>query len=143
MRHRHVLALFSMLVGCSMAKLRIPFLSKKTYTPLVFFTAPKGIDAETDEMEAMVKEVEKDLDVRVERLDVARDPKAEVALSVLTTHTVPFLYHRESLQVVYIDRTSRKQGEKDDKKPFPIQKERVRAWAVSYTHLTLPTTPYV
>lgn len=115
---RHLLLLSC--VGFSVA--RIPFLSnKKEYTPLIFFTVPKDTIPECDEMEKVVSEVEKELGVNVERLDVVRDPTAEATWSVLTQRRPPFLYNRESCQVVYVD------GVKSESSP--IDKERVRAWA--------------
>ena len=110
----------------STASLRIPFLSKKEYTPLVFFTVPKDNIPECDAMEKVVSEVEKELGVTVERLDVVRDPGAEATMSVLTQRRPPYLYHRESCQVVYVPGVS--DGKKDSTSP-PIDKERVRAWA--------------
>jgi hypothetical protein len=98
-------------------------LQKNKYTPLVFFKVPPGLIAECDEMEATVCQVEKELGVRVERLDILRDPTAEAALTLLTQRTPPFLYHRESCQVVHVPREN-----KDGKRPV-VNKERVRAWA--------------
>jgi hypothetical protein len=114
-------------VSLSVATPKIPFLSKKKpYTPLVFFTVPKDTLPECDEMEKIVSEVEKELGVHVDRLDILRDPKAEATRSVLTQRRPPFLYHRESLQTVYVPGVS--DGNK--KAAFaPIDKARVRAWA--------------
>jgi len=96
------------------ATLKIPFLSQKKYTPLVFFTVPKDVVPDCDAVEKIVSQVEKELGVRVERLDVARDAAAEATLRVLTQRQPPFLYHRESCQTVYAPN---------------IDKARVRAWA--------------
>lgn len=106
--------ILAVLVASSCASLKIPFISKKTYTPLVFFTVPKDVIPECNEMETMVSQVERELGVRVERLDAARDPAAEATLRTLTQRQPPFLYHRESCQTV--DASN-------------MDKARVRAWA--------------
>ena len=90
---------------------------KKTYTPLVFFTAPKDYSPECDEMEKIVSEVEKEVGVRVERMDVVRDAKAKALLNVLTSKDLPYLYNRETLQTIWV-------GDRE-----AIDKTRVRAWA--------------
>jgi len=108
------------------ASLRIPFLSRNKYTPLVFFKVPPGLIPECDAMEQKVKEVEKELGVHVERLDILRDPSAEAVLRLLTKRTPPFLYNRESCQVVHM--TPRK-GESDKDMPIVVDKDRIRAWA--------------
>ena len=66
-------------------------------------------------MEKTVRQVEKDLGVRVERLNILRDPAAEATLSALTNRRPPFLYNRESLQTISGDAA----GDKD----------RIRSWA--------------
>jgi len=119
-----MLLLAAMLLGMATATLRVPFLSKKKYTPLVFFKVPKDIIPECDAMEKIVSEVERELGVRVERLDVARDASAEAAMTILTQRRPPFLYHRESLQIVFVPESSNSK-----KKTPPIDKSRVRAWA--------------
>jgi hypothetical protein len=102
----------------------IPFVSKKEYTPLVFFTVPKDIIPECDEMEKVVSQVEKELDVRVERLDILRHPAAEAAMSSLTSRRPPFLYNKESCQVVSVP------GAGEGKASTAgIDESRVRAWA--------------
>ncbi len=82
-------------------------------------------------MEIVVSQVEKELGVHVQRLDILRDPSAEAALAVLTKQRrPPFLYHRESCQVVHVP--SRTGGDTSGtvKAPAPIiDKDRVRAWA--------------
>eukprot|EP00980_Cylindrotheca_fusiformis_P002115 scaffold473_cov132-Cylindrotheca_fusiformis.AAC.20 len=109
------------------ASLKIPFLSrKKEYTPLVFFTVPRDIIPECDEMEKVVSQVERELGVRVERFDILRDPAAEATLSVLTSRRPPFLYNRESCQVVSVPGSD---GTKAASSSVTIDKERVRAWA--------------
>lgn len=90
---------------------------RPTYTPLVYFTVPPGLIPECDAMDTCVSKVEKDLDVRVERLDVLRRPEAEAVLTLLTTRTPPFLYHRESCQVVHVPKGGR------------VDPSRVKAWA--------------
>lgn len=104
-----------------------PFFGKKNkYTPLVFFKTPPGLIPEVDAMEKTVREVEKELGVKVERLDILRDPSAEAAMLLLTKRTPPFLYHRESCQVIHV--TPRK-GESSKDMPIVIDKLRVQAWA--------------
>ena len=99
------------------------FLQKKRYTPLVFFKVPKNEIPECDAMEKVIREVEKELGVRVERLDIVRDEYARALLGVLTKSRVPpYLYHRESLQTIHIPRS-------ESRIPTPIDKARVRAWA--------------
>lgn len=113
-------------IGVVTASLKIPFLSrKKEYTPLVFFTLPKDILQECDEMEKVVSQVERELGVRVERLDILRDPAAEATMSALTSRRPPFLYNKESCQVISIPGA-------DGSKAVAaaaIDKDRVRAWA--------------
>jgi hypothetical protein len=106
--------------------IRLSF-GKKEYTPLVFFKVPPGLIPECDAMEDCVSQVEKELGVRVERLDILKDPSAEAALGLLTQRTPPFLYNRESCQVVS---TSARPGEKiDPSMAVRVDKDRVRAWA--------------
>lgn len=82
---------------------------------------------ECDAMETAVKQVESELGVHVERLDILRDPAAEAALGLLTQRTPPFLYHRESCQVVS---TSARPGEKiDPDMDVKVDTDRIRAWA--------------
>lgn len=112
--------------------------NNKQYTPLVFFKVPPGSIAECDEMEVVVRQVERELGVRVERLDIARDPAAQAALNVLTQqHAPPYLYHRESLQTIYVrdpmmDKSNSKKRNDDEAATTggsKIDKDRVRAWA--------------
>jgi len=119
-----------------MPKIRIPFLSssKKEYTPLVFFTFPKGFIDECDEMEKVVSEIEEEIGCRVERLDIARDSAAEATMSLLTSRGAPFLYHRESCQIVHGSSpragTSKKTNNDDTSvREKAIDKARVVAWA--------------
>ena len=133
-----------LLVTVATASSPVSFLTKKVtkkqYTPLVFFTVPKDIIPECDEMEKVIKEVERELGVRVERLNILKEPGAEAILATLTKRSPPFLYHRESLQVVHVPgATSRKRkgNDEDDEEisskranaASKIDKERVRAWA--------------
>jgi hypothetical protein len=89
----------------------------KYYTPLVYFTVPPGLIPECDAMDKCLNQVEEELGVRVERLDVLRRPEAEAVLTLLTTRTPPFLYHRESCQVVHVPKGGR------------VDPSRIRAWA--------------
>ena len=113
---------------------RIPFLKGKhhddttTYTPLIFFTVPKGLIPVNDEMEQIVSQIELECQVKVQRLDVLRHPENEAVLTMVTnsirtasptpttittTSSVsnsasmiqpqpPLLYHRESRQVFQV-----------------------------------------
>jgi len=90
------------------ASLRPSFLKKKAYTPLLFFTAPKGTLDECDNMESIIKALEKEQGIDVQRLDVMRDRAAQQLYLKLVegnlrsaTSSFPLLYHRESLQRVY------------------------------------------
>ncbi len=121
---RYWLVSACLMMGMAVARLKVPFLSQRQqYTPLVFFKVPRDIIPECDAMEKVVSEVERELGVHVERLDVARDPMAEATMKVLTQRRPPFLYHRESCQVVSVPTSS------DKKIAPPIDKNRVRAWA--------------
>ena len=122
MKSRATLLVITCLAGMASASLKIPFLSKgsKKYTPLVFFTVPKDLIPECDEMEKVVSEVEKELGVKVERMDVVRDAAAEATLSALTQRRPPFLYNRESCQTVSAGASSLISS---------VDKNRVRAWA--------------
>ena len=55
-------------------------------------------------MEDAVRQVERELDVRVERMDILRQPANEALLQLITQQqrTAPFLYHRESCQSVHL-----------------------------------------
>lgn len=81
-------------------------------------------------MESIVSEVERELGVRVERLDVARDPAAQATMQILTNQQgPPFLYHRESCQVVTGTSSQTRANQKNEAKLEGIDKSRVRAWA--------------
>jgi hypothetical protein len=64
---------------------RIPFLrtTTKKYTPLIFFTVPKGLSSTCDEMERIVCQIENECHVHVERLDVLRHPENEAVLNMV------------------------------------------------------------
>mmetsp|Transcript_5064 Transcript_5064/g.12938 ORF Transcript_5064/g.12938 Transcript_5064/m.12938 type:complete len:207 (-) Transcript_5064:2114-2734(-) len=135
----HIAILFTLCSTCllwrvesrknPLSNLKVPFVSKlkkKEYTPLVFFTFPKGYIEGCDEMETVVSEVERELGVRVERLDVGRDSAAQATMQLLTSQQAPpFLYHRESCQVIQGSSTPGKAVAS----PAVIDKARVRAWA--------------
>ena len=105
------------------------------YTPLLFFTVPRGLLPECDAMEDAVRQVERELQVRVQRLDVLRQPANEAVLHLITQqHTPPFLYHRESCQTMYLTPAQQGAGsaskkEKETKKEIYVNKDRIRAWA--------------
>jgi len=113
---------------------------KKEYTPLLFFKVPHGMLEECDAMERTVSEIERELGVRVERLDVLRHPENQAVLELLTQQrTPPFLYHRESCQTVYLTPAATTKGggggdssskkKKQQQPPVFVNKDRVRAWA--------------
>jgi len=111
-------SIFLVLVLClSSAQAAIFGLFEKKYTPLIMFNVPKGTIAENDAMEQVVKQVEKELNVKVERMDILRDRFArnlyEKIDEIEFKGKVPLLYHRESRQSIYGLDTS----------------ARVRAWA--------------
>jgi len=111
-------SIFLVLLLClSSAQAAIFGLFEKKYTPLIMFKVPKGTIAENDAMEKVVKQVEKELNVKVERMDILRDRFArnlyEKIDEIEFKGKVPLLYHRESRQSIYGLDTS----------------ARVRAWA--------------
>ena len=148
---------------------RIPFLhttnnnqqqrhhhTESSYTPLIFFTVPKGLSPVCDEMEQIVRQIEKECHVRVERLDVLRHPENEAVLTMVTnsirtatpTPTAtssnpstmiqpqpPLLYHRESRQVYQVcappttSSSTKATASSTPTLPPYIDKERIRAWA--------------
>ena len=116
MKHTLLLA-FTLLVSLTHG-LRLPW-QKKKYTPLIFFTMPKDSSPECDALEERVKQVEKELGVRVERLDVVKDPPAQVLLELLAS-APPLLYNRESCQVIRVP---------PKQQPASISKQRIVAWA--------------
>eukprot|EP00978_Attheya_sp_CCMP212_P031325 scaffold117941_cov60-Attheya_sp.AAC.7 len=107
-----VLGLLLASLSCGTTSASIPLVSsvakavqkrtgKKQYTPLLFFTAPKGVSSDVDLTEKKISQLEEELGVTVERLDVMRD-RASSALNDLVNPfpdgKLPFLYHRESRQ---------------------------------------------
>lgn len=78
---------------------------KKHYTPLLFFKVPSGTMDECDEMEKIIKTLEKETGVKVERFDIMRNRAAKSLYEKLVEGNLrspfPLLYHRESLQRVY------------------------------------------
>jgi hypothetical protein len=84
-------------------------------------------------MEKVVREIEKDLNVKVQRLDVARDMSAERLYSLLSQELPPLLYHRESKQMIQL------RINPDEEIPnLRIDRSRVRAWAKGRRLSTLP-----
>ncbi|KAL7428027.1 hypothetical protein ACHAXH_002253 [Discostella pseudostelligera] len=81
------------------------FLKKKTYTPLLFFKVPLGTMDECDKMDKIIKKLEKEQNIQVDRLDIMRDRYARKLYEKLVEGDLrspfPLLYHRESLQRVY------------------------------------------
>ena len=76
------------------------------------FNVPKGTIEENDAMEKVVRQVEKELNVKVERMDILRDRFArnlyEKVDEIEFKGKVPLLYHRESRQSIYgLDSTAR------------------------------------
>lgn len=107
--------------------LKIPFLRRKKYTPLLFFKTPPGILPESDQVENVICQVEKELGVRVERMDILRDPPSQALMALLTSQDPPFLYNRESCQKISFQ--APKSGSDERRKSAPIDKNRIRAWA--------------
>jgi len=87
----------------------IPFLKQNDeYTPLIFFTAPKDTVPASDAMEKIVSDVEKEMNVKVQRFDVLRDRMSRKLYEKIVegeigdrTNMFPLLYHRESRQKVF------------------------------------------
>lgn len=77
-----------------------------------------------DAMEKVVRKIEKDLNVRVERMDIARDRAAERLYNLLSPQLPPLLYHRESKQMIQL-----KVNPDEEKPNLRIDVDRVRAWA--------------
>jgi hypothetical protein len=87
-------------------------------------------------MERVVRKIERELNVRVERMDVARDRAAERLFTLLSPEQLPpLLYHRESLQRIQppskIKTSSKNDNEESNKSTssIRIEESRVRAWA--------------
>jgi len=91
-----------------MASTHAVFPFKKKYNPVLFFKVPPGLIPECDDMEKCVKEVEKELGTKVQRMDAARDPDTAALLALLTKgRNPPLLYHRESLQMLSVPQKGR------------------------------------
>lgn len=104
---RALLILFLSLLLVSSTRALFPF-RKEKYNPVLFFKVPPGLIPECDDMEKCVKEAEKELGVKVERMDAARDPDTAALLSLLTKgRNPPLLYHRESLQMLSVPEKGR------------------------------------
>jgi Glutaredoxin-like domain (DUF836) len=105
---------------------------------LLFFTLPPGINPVCDATDRVVRQVERELQVRVQRMDILRQPENEaVLLAVAQSLTPPpgspqppFLYHRESRQIYQVatPTVNKKTASSTPTLPF-IDKERIRAWA--------------
>jgi hypothetical protein len=105
---------------------KIPFIRHKNkYTPLIFFTLPKGLSPICDQIEKVICQVEKECNVQVQRLDILRHPENEAVLLAVTNSITtlpptignnnnnnnnnnivqpqpPLLYHRESRQIYQV-----------------------------------------
>mmetsp|Transcript_8560 Transcript_8560/g.11807 ORF Transcript_8560/g.11807 Transcript_8560/m.11807 type:complete len:164 (-) Transcript_8560:208-699(-) len=87
----------------------IPLLKQQDeYTPLIFFTVPKGTMPASDKMEKIVSAVEKEMNVKVQRFDVLRDRMSRKLYEKIIEGEIgdrermfPMLYHRESRQKVF------------------------------------------
>jgi hypothetical protein len=107
--------------------------NKKSYTPLLFFTVPKGMLPVCDAVEHVIRQLERECNVHVQRMDVVRHPQHEAVLhaiiqslqqtqSSLSSSSIsssisslnrpsnneiipqpPFLYHRESRQYYQVN----------------------------------------
>jgi len=103
MRQLIVLAVIALVQSDSFhAKIKLPFLRSKEYTPLVFFTSRKGECSKCDAAEKQIKDVEKQLNVKVQRIKVGRNYAASAILRMLTgpLDDPPLFYNRESRQVI-------------------------------------------
>lgn len=129
--------------------IHLPFLSKKQYTPLVFFTAPSGAIPGIEVAERAVRRIERELNVRVERLDVFRDPSAEACWRLVTGKKPPFLYNRLTRQIIHIPLTPSAADSEDgaqkaspSKESVHVDMDRLRAWAKNrlLTKDTVPVT---
>mmetsp|Transcript_29575 Transcript_29575/g.70256 ORF Transcript_29575/g.70256 Transcript_29575/m.70256 type:complete len:178 (-) Transcript_29575:814-1347(-) len=90
---------------CNISTSLPPFRRRNEYTPLLFFTVPKGTVDENDKMDKIVRSLEKSSGIKVQRLDILRSRSAKKLYDKLTEGSLrsdfPLLYHRESLQRVY------------------------------------------
>lgn len=81
-------------------------------------------------MEACLQQVEQELNVRVERLDIVRQPAAQAVLATLAQQSnPPFLFHRESCQTIHVQGTAAGESNNNNNMPVRINHNRVRAWA--------------
>lgn len=91
----------------------------REYTHLVYFfsNSESGRDLS---MERVISDVEKELNVRVERLNISKNPAAAISLSLVSEgrNAAPCLYNRESCCVF----------PSDDKKEVPTKTD-VKTWA--------------
>jgi len=122
-------AMFALVLLATFAygEVKLPFLSsRKKYTPLIFFKLPRGTSPQCEAMEKVVREIEKELNVKVDRMDVGRDMAAGSLFTLCSkgASLPPVLYHRESRQIIALQ--TAKEGGKPN---MNIDKERVRAWA--------------
>lgn len=75
-------------------------------------------------MEKAVREVEKELGVKVDRMNVARDRNAERLYGLISQRIPPLLYNRESKQMIQF-----KINPNEEEPNVRLDKSRVRAWA--------------
>mmetsp|Transcript_19527 Transcript_19527/g.29385 ORF Transcript_19527/g.29385 Transcript_19527/m.29385 type:complete len:186 (+) Transcript_19527:68-625(+) len=116
-----------LLASFSFGEAKLPFVpSAKEYTPLIFFKLPRGTSPQCEAMEKIIKEIEKELGVKVDRMDVGRDMAAGNLFNICSkgAKLPPVLYHRESKQSLSLQ--TPQEGGKID---LDIDKNRVRAWA--------------
>lgn len=101
MARRTILLLFSLLQFLPLTA-AIWGRHKRASPSLIFLKVPKGLTPECDAMETTVRQVEKELKVKVNRIDVLRDPAAEALLNLFSRNgesmQPPILFHRDSLQ---------------------------------------------
>lgn len=79
---------------------------KNVYTPLLFFKFPNGHIEASDRMERIVRRVEKNLDLKIERFDILKDRFAIFLYRQIDENSdfigkMPLLYHRESQRCIY------------------------------------------
>mmetsp|Transcript_12277 Transcript_12277/g.14067 ORF Transcript_12277/g.14067 Transcript_12277/m.14067 type:complete len:208 (+) Transcript_12277:20-643(+) len=129
-------------------KIKFPYIyiHRKEYTPLFFFKRPKGECPQCDAMEKEIKNIEKDLGVKVERVNVGRNQvghnlAGEQLFNMVSNmrDSPPLLYHRESRQTVRFGeknkevKNEREDGEYEEEEKddivIEIDKERVLDWA--------------
>jgi len=103
-----VFLVIAALHASAVASTKIPAFIKRSrakYTPLLFFKVPMGQMPESDKMEKIIRTLEKESKIHVQRLDIMRDRHAKKLYEKLIEGNLrspfPLLYHRESLQRVY------------------------------------------